>query len=111
MTTIPLDYDNRSLGFVAIDAAQLMRAAEPGDSLEIRESSPDHYHILYQTARELAFKESMSIALTTNCSKDYLIRVGKVGYFCIRTSKKSDGTPEPKVIIRMTREGKENLKP
>ena len=100
MTVITLDYDDVVLKRVYEDCMQLLMCrGEADDTLTIKQSSPNHYHAVFVFKRIIPFPQALEDARRTGCSKEYLDRVEKVGYFCIRTSRKSDGTPEPKLAL------------
>jgi len=102
MYEITLDYDDIDYKEVWDDV--LARYEEERGvvrGFEIYESSPRHFHVrLHVTVASLS--EQMEIAWRTECSKEYLERVKDIGYWTIRTTAKSDGTPSPRLKVMLT---------
>jgi hypothetical protein len=106
MSIITLDYDDVSKDFVIDDAEDLLMNVLPDKAeMHVSESSLNHYHVEFRTVEELTFAECVSIARKSKCSKDYIDRVEKIGYFAIRTTRKSDGTPAPREILSIINGG------
>ena len=97
---ITLDYDDKSYEEVLDDAIDLMKQFDSIVGWEIFESSENHYHTRINHA-DLSFQEQVKIAVASHCSTEYLKRVAELGYFTIRTTAKSDGTPAPRLRCAM----------
>lgn len=99
MSTITLDYDDVTYEYVK---GQIQAMVEREKALigfvavRITQSSSRHFHAKILTRQDVPFDVQVAIAERSGCSQEYVRRVRELGYFTIRTTHKSDGTPAPR---------------